>query len=389
MTETKKHTRTSGLAALTGAALALPAIAQLAHAEPATQQTEISYRYSSYQEDDLKADDILVGSKERYDVKHHQFRLLTPLNGENTLTVDADYETMSGASAYGTTQGLDGNPKLIMSGASIDETRKDILASLRRQYENGAFTVSLGYSDEKDYTAYNGAVEFEKLSVDRLTTYSGGLGYSSDTVEPVQTAGINRIDSEDKWSLNGFVAAATVLSPVWQVQAGLFSGLSDGYLSDPYKARDMRPDSRQSWGITGRSRYYLKAMHAALNADYRFYSDDWGIEAHTLELAWQQEFGDQVRLVPSVRYYSQSQADFYVDSDSVLNQGEQSSDFRLAPFGALSYGLSLILEQETYSITLHGERYDSDADLALKNVEVENPALVSYTLMTLGFDFRF
>ena len=389
MNQSKKPGRSSGLAALTGAALALPAIAQLAHADTPTNKTEIGYRYSQYQEDDLDQADILVGSNERYEVENHQFRLVTPINGSNTLTVDADYETMSGASAYGSVAGVDGKPKLIMSGASIDDTRKDILASLRQQREDGATTFSLGYSDEKDYTAFNGAVEFEWLAADRITTYSAGLGYSSDTIEPVKDDGINRIDSEDKWSATGFVAIAKVLSPVWQVQGGLFSTLTDGYMSDPYKARDIRPDSRQSWGVSGRSRYYLKALHAALHTDYRFYSDDWGIESHTLELAWHQSLGTHFRIVPMVRYYTQSQADFYRDTDSVLNSGEQSSDFRLSPFGAISYGMSLILEQPDYRITLHGEQYDSDADLALKNVDVENPALVSYTLMTLGFDYRF
>ena len=389
MKNSSKRPRPSSLAALTGAALALPAIAQLAHGETTTGKTELGYHYSQYQEDDADADKVFVGSPERYEVDIHQFRLVTPVAGDNTLTIDADYETVSGASPYGTVAGPDGDPMLIMSGASIDDTRKDVLASLRTPRQDGAMTYYLGYSTEKDYEAVNGALEFEQLASDRLTTWSGGVGFSSDTIEPVQTDGINRVDSEDKWSANGFLALGRVLSPVWQVQGGVFAALFDGYLSDAYKARDIRPDQRQAFGATGRSRYFLKSLNAAVHADYRFYSDDWGIEAHTLEFAWHQSIGDHVRIVPMVRYYSQSQADFYVETDSALNEGEQSSDYRMSPFGALSWGASLILEQPSYRITVRGEQYESDGDLALKNVNVENPALVNYTLMTVGLDYRF
>lgn len=389
MKPSNKPPRACNLAALTGAALALPAIAQLAQGETDTDKTEFGYRYSQYQEDNLGTDKVFVGSRKRYQVENHQFRLATPVAVDKTLTIDADYETVSGASPYGTVRTPDGQSRLIMSGASIDDTRKDILASLRVPHTDGALTYALGYSTEKDYEAWNGAVEFEQTLADRLTTWSGGIGFSSDTIEPVQTQGINRIDSEDKWSANGFLALAKVLSPVWQVQGGVFAGMADGFLSDAYKALDARPDQRKSFGITGRSRYYLKNLNAATHVDYRFYNDDWGIESHTVELAWHQSLGDHIRVVPMVRYYSQSQADFYVEADDPQITGEYSSDYRMSPFGALSWGLSLILEQPDYRIILRGEQYESDGDMALKNVDVENPALVSYTLMTVGFDYRF
>ena len=389
MKPSNKPPRTSSLAALTGAALALPAIAQLAHGETNTDKTEFGYRYSQYQEDDLDTEKVFVGSRKRYEVENNQFRLATPVAGDKLLTIEADYETVSGASPFGTVRTPDGQSRLIMSGASIDDTRKDILANLRLPHTDGALTYALGYSTEKDYKAWNGAVEFEQTLADRLTTWSGGIGFSSDTIEPVQTQGINRIDSEDKWSANGFLAIAKVLSPVWQVQGGVFAGMADGFLSDAYKALDVRPDQRKSFGFTGRSRYYLRNFNAAVHADYSFYNDDWGIESHTLELAWHQSLGDHIRLVPMVRYYSQSQADFYVEADDPQNTGEYSSDYRMSPFGALSWGLSLILEQPDYRIIVRGEQYESDGDLALKNVDVENPALVSYTLITLGFDYRF
>lgn len=377
------------LGALSAAALALPAIAQLAQADAPSRQSEIGYRYSQYEEQSLDADQVLSGSTERYTVDNQQFRLVTPVAKDLTLSVDAAYETMSGASAYGTVIDGDGQHRLVMSGASIRDTRKDVLAGVRKAAETGAITVSAGWSDEDDYTAYNASLEGERYSEDRNTTWSGGVGISQDDIAPEQTPGIARIDSEERQSLDAYLAFTRVLSPVWQVQTGVFTAFHDGFLSDPYKSRDLRPDERQTFGIAFNSRYFLRALKAAVHSDYRFYRDDWGIEAHTLTLAWHQNISDHLKLAPQLRYYSQSQADFYVDADSAERRGEQSSDYRLSPFGALSYGVTIAWEDAAYRLSLAAEQYDSDGDLALKNVDIESPALVDYTLLTVGIDYRY
>ena len=389
MNSRKNKKNPNTLAALTGAALALPAIAQLAHAATPPTSPEIGYRYSQYREDSVPTENLFTGSRERYDVNMHQFRLLAPVGDEWSMTVDGSYETMSGASAYGVTTNSAGQPQLIMSGASISEKRSAASVTARHFGERLSVSARLGYSDENDYTATSGAVEFEFDPSDRLTTWSGGIGYSHDNVEPVQKTGLLRILSDTRNSVTGFAALTRVLSAAWQVQAGVFAEQQDGYLSDPYRARDIRPDRRRQYGFTLRSRYFLKSVQAALHTDYRFYSDDWGIDAHTLELSWYQTVSHQLQLVPRLRYYSQSQADFYVESDDSNRTGYQSSDFRLSPFGALSAGLEIIYDEQHYRLSASVDRYESKGDWALGNVAVENPGLLSYTLMSVGVNYRF
>lgn len=385
-----KNKRNPGtLAALTGAALALPAIAQLAQASEMSTKTELGYRYSDYQEDDVEAGSVLVGTTDRYAIDTHQFKLVSPIGERTALTVDAMYETMTGASAMGVVENPQGDSMLIMTGASIKEERTDLSAELRRFDDQGNKAITLGYSTEDDYEALNGSLDMERKSDDGVTTWSGGLGFSYDELEPVQEDGINRITAEDRWFINGYIARAKVHSPVWQSQLGVYLGLYDGYLDDPYRSRDIRPDSRQQIAMTARSRYFLTAVKAALHFDYRYYHDDWGIEAHTFEFAWYQSLTDAFRISPRIRYYSQSQADFYVDADSGTRQGEQSSDYRLSPYGAIAYGVGLGYHQPSYSLTFYAEQYDSDADYALKSVSKANPFLVDYTLMSVGLDYRF
>lgn len=385
----KNNKRQPGaLAALTGAALALPAIAQLTQAAEMPTKAELGYRYSEYQEDDLDQDVVLAGSNERYDIDTHQFRLVAPVGEKTALTVDGMYETMTGASAMSVVENPAGDSMLIMTGASIKEARTDVSAELRRFHDQGNKAVALGYSTEDDYEAINGSVEFEQKSADGVTTWSGGLGFSYDELEPIQEAGLNRVTSEDRWYYNGYVARAKVHSPVWQTQIGMYLGMYDGYLDDPYRIRDVRPDSRQQLALVARSRYFLSGMKAALHSNYRYYHDDWGIDSHTLELAWYQSLSNSFRVSPRLRYYSQGQADFYVDTDSGVREGDQSSDFRLSTYGALGYGLGAEYIESDYSLSIYVERYESRADYGLESYTKANPFLVDYTSFTLGIDYR-
>lgn len=379
------HRIPPALAALTSAALALPALSQLAQAENLPTRTELGYRYSHYTEDDLDVRQVLAGSTQRYQVDTHAFRLVTPLNTHLGLTLDGSTETVSGASPYGLVEITPDQPQLVMTGASIDDRRNDVLASVRHYGDDGSLAVTLGHSGEDDYRADNIGIEAERHSVDRLTTLSGGLGYSRDHLTPEPASGINRPTAEDKSTWTGFIAITRVLSGAWQIQGSLFAGQHDGFLSDPYKARDQRPDQRQLAGFSLRSRYFLAAADAAVHTDYRYYQDDWGIPAHTLALAWYQTLTDRLQLVPRLRYYRQQAADFYVDADDSTRQGYQSSDARLSAFGAFSGELAAIFDNGTCRLQASIERYQADAT----GTAPENPALVHYHLLSAGIDYRF
>ena len=82
----------SPLAALTVAAMSLPAFA-------ATQPVEstLSVGVSNYREADIPQHLIAGGDQRRYDIDIRQFRLLTPVGRKWSLGLDVSKETMSGA----------------------------------------------------------------------------------------------------------------------------------------------------------------------------------------------------------------------------------------------------------------------------------------------------
>jgi hypothetical protein len=153
------------------------------------------------------------------------------------------------------------------------------------------------------------------------------------------------------------VGLTQVLSPTAIVQTTLTRSLGEGWYNDPYKltftffpsgppilALDRRPDHRATLAWLTRYRHHIPDCDATLQVDYRFYRDDWGIRAHTLEVAWQQSLGERWALRPALRYYTQDAADFYGPNVPRPQPAIFSSDQRLGAFGGLSPSLRGIVK---------------------------------------------
>jgi len=106
--------------------------------------------------------------------------------------------------------------------------------------------------------------------------------------------------------------------------------------------REVRPDKRDQWVLSAGVNQHFDALDASLHFDYRYYQDDWDITSHTFELSWYQQLPYSVTVTPSIRYYSQSAADFYAPFFLAPRaDGYYSSDYRLSGFGKISGGLTV------------------------------------------------
>lgn len=379
------------LLALTASALALPGLAPPARGDAPPAFSTASLRVSTYREDDLESGARLAGSEERYDIDIYQLRLQMPVGDSYALTLNSSYESMSGASPWYTIRRGDGSTGVVMSGATISEQRRDVSANVRRYLDNGAIGITLGGSHENDYDALNGSIDAERHFKDNLTTLAGGLSYSGDELDPTQQQGFVRILAADKRSRSAFVSISQIVNQNNLVQTGISVTRLTGYLSDPYKLNDKRPGDRTQYAWTTAWRHFIPAANAALQADYRFYHDDFGIDSHTLDLAWHQNIGSDWQLVPGVRYYSQRAADFFTQQlvfAPFAAQPYQSTDFRLSNYGAWSGSLKVQWNIEAFTVSASAERYGADADFASYD-GLESPALVDFTRLSLGLDYRF
>ena len=384
-----KDSASRNIIALSTTALALPGIA-LADAPP-TQST-ISYKLSNYQEDDLSRSETPFGDLERYDIDVHQFQLVSPLGRNMSLHVDANYESLSGASPWYTSRSLDGEPIVNLSGASgISDRRTELSIGSSYYLENGSFGGNIGYSEEDDYRAIYFGFNTEKHYNNDLTTVSAGLSYSSDKVFPTDAALFNRVEEDDKQSSSLFVSVSQIINQVSSFQSALSFTEQSGFLSDPYKLRDFRPDDKTQIAWSNSYRRFFVSANAALHVNYRYYHDDFGISSHTSDLSWHQNLGRTFQIVPTLRYYNQSAAEFFTNVDDFLNpiSEYQSSDYRLSAFGAVSGGFSVIADMNSWKVTLTAERYLANDKYSAYDVSLPSTALVKYNRISLGIDFRF
>ena len=374
------------LLALTSSALLLPAY-QGVRADAPPEFTEIGLRYSKYEEDDTQGSKTFGGSSQRYDIDAAQFHLLAPVADNWAVAVDVQWEDMSGASPWFVGESLDGSPKVIMSGASIEDTRTEVSVTTRYYYDRGNAGFNYVRSKEDDYDSDAIALDGSVNSADGITTYSGAISASSDDIEPTQGSVPTNTIKADKDIRSAWVGVSRIVSKNAIVRFGLSYTYRDGFLTDPYKLYDQRPDERKEWAVSTGYRQYFFWPNGALHADYRYFDDDWGIASHTLDLAWHQNLGNDTQLIPFLRYYSQDEADFFANIANT-DQRYYSEDYRLSAFGAVSGGLRLRHTIGNWAITAVGERYETDESWGVYSGE-ESPALVDYWRYSFGLDYIF
>lgn len=372
--------------------LSLPGFSELMAADGDTN--DLQYRYTLYDEEPLPPALLAGGSADRYTIKSHQFSFKRELNERFTLTVDGIHESMSGSSPWYVIPDPERGPIQVMSGATIEETRNEIMLALGINQNDIAHSVQVGYSKENDYAALFASYTGEYEQLNKHTTLFWGVSYSDDRLSPTDALLFGRVQHAERDNASASFGMSRVINRNALIQSGVQVTSQDGFLSDPYKEMwingviefDKRPNNRTIFSWSTRFRQYFTRSEAALHADYRYYNDDWGIKAHTLDLVWNQPIGVHFELAPSIRYYSQRAADFYVPAVSTgLLPKYWSSDYRLGTYGALRYRLSATWRATIWNVSLNADIYNSTESLALSGPHFDTPALVDFWRISLGW----
>jgi hypothetical protein len=236
----------------------------------------------------------------------------------------------------------------ILSTAS-PETRRQVSGKLGYAWDSATLNVGGGISDEPDYKSYffntDGTADLNQ----KLTTLSWGASYTTSNIAASQDTNVGadlgdylgQIRLKDNIStlygtrhdIAADIGITQILGRDSLISGTMSYTRSTGYLSDPYKLTllafddpkqppgvgtvltqevlEQRPTLRNQLSFAARFIQYIAGTDAALHVDYRFFHDDWGIDSHTLDLSLYQPLGDGWMLVPGLRYYTQSAADFY------------------------------------------------------------------------------
>lgn len=223
-----------------------------------------------------------------------------------------------------------------VSSASIDvrlaaspykEERKQ--KSLSFDYLRGKSTYSAGVIDSKesDYVADTAFFSISQDMFGDLTTVS--LTYKrgwNDIFRNVQ--GDRDPGFAEHSDTRGYAIGLTQILTRNLILALNYEVLTDeGYLNSPYRSvryvdptvptgwsleSEIYPRTHTSNAVSGRLRYYLP-YRAALDGSYRFFSDTWGVNAHTIDIGYTHPKWKRWVFDGRVRYYHQTAADFYSD----------------------------------------------------------------------------
>jgi len=138
-----------------------------------------------------------------------------------------------------------------------------------------------------------------------------------------------------------------------------FEAITDeGYLQSPYRevryldptkasgfslAPQVTPNTRTSTAASADLKYYLP-YRAAVTAEYRYYTDTWGINGNTFQVSYTQPWRHFI-FDGSLRYYLQNAANFYSDLFPRLDYSNfEARDRELAAFHSISLGFGAAYE---------------------------------------------
>jgi uncharacterized protein DUF3570 len=252
----------------------------------------------------------------------------------------------------------------MVSSASIDViTTASPYKEERTQYGVGfeylrgkvTYTANFSNSSENDYTADTASLAISQDMFGDLTTVS--LYFTRGWDDVTRRGDATFAEKVDRRIYGVDISQIATKK--------LILGLSfetiteEGFLNNPYRqVRFVDPDAALGYSYeperypgtrTGnalaiRGRWYLP-YRAAIEGDYRFYTDTWDILGHTAEVSYTQPIFDEWTFDVHARFYTQNSAEFYSDLYPRENfQNFLARDKELASMTSMTLGFGLAYE---------------------------------------------
>ena len=251
----------------------------------------------------------------------------------------------------------------MVSSASIDvvttaspytEERKQ--HSLSLDYLRGNTTMSIGYTNsvESDFDATTYHLSVSQDMFGDLTTLTLSYAYGDDVVGRSDDPTFARDNTRQHYGVG-----LTQILTRNLITALNFEVITDeGFLNNPYRSvryadtgsplgysfeQELYPRTRTSTAVGLRARYFLP-YRAAIEGQYRFFSDTWDIIGHTVSLSYTHPIGD-LTVTGKVRWHDQTGAHFFND----LFPRSEATNFRgrdkeLSPLTSLTLRFSAAYE---------------------------------------------
>jgi hypothetical protein len=250
------------------------------------------------------------------------------------------------------------------------------LASSWQATRNNNITITGGFHLEPQFRSWNMGAAWARSLADDNATVALSIAEVYDWFDQFDTEG-DRNGRVSRSSTNANLGLTQLLSPTTVAHVDYGYTIQVGRLGNTWNAVPLSiggvggeylPRIRQRHALMGRLAQALP-WHGALHVSYRFYADDWGAVAHTVEGILQQRLSRWLYVGATYRLHQQSGVSFYTQLASPTVP-LRTADSDLAPFFAHTVGGMFALEVplrrlRTLHIDFSYEHYWRTNDLAV------------------------
>ncbi len=258
----------------------------------------------------------------------------------------------------------------------LDSTFEDTRLSYSLNWDkplgrNDRSNLGMNVSLEHDFFSLSGNASWQHDFNQKNTTLTLGVNIELDKIDPIGGTPnpLTNMLLEDKSSglesreiVDLVIGVTQIINRSSLFQVNYSTSSSDGYMTDPYKfvsvvdntgepvsqLFEARPDTRSRQSIYGKYKKMLSSGDI-FTTSYRFMTDDWEVESHTLDFTYRYKMSNGYFVQPHLRFYRQTAADFYryflLDSESVPEF--VSADYRLGELETKTIGLKFGRESDS------------------------------------------
>lgn len=271
-----------------------------------------------------------------------------PLDSVNSISLTGGGDYYSSAS----TDNINNNPS---SASSQDIRVYGAVSYSRKNLRKGrTLGVKLGGSNEYDYTSMSAGLSYAK----EFNKGNSEINLNAQVFQdfwrlylPIELRNSTTFDNTRRNSYNFQATYAQVLNKRMQFSISGEAIYMEGLLSTPFhrvyfkeqaqaKVENL-PNSRLKIPIGLRFNYF-PTDGIVLRSYYRFYTDNWGVNAHTIGLETPLKVRSGLTLSPFYRYHTQNASDYFAPHKvhSLANEF-YTSDYDLSALSSQKIGLGI------------------------------------------------
>ena len=292
------------------------------------------------------------------------------------------YISKSGASSP---KGTRIYPSLNWSVESANRTTFGLGASASAEYNYHSLgaNISIGKKTRNGNTEVNlkgqafidqvGLIQPSELANTSINSFSGGsrgFGWGSG------------IPTSPRNTFSGALTISQVLNKRTQISLIAEPTFQQGLLSLPFHRVyfttgamkvEKLPDQRQKWPVAVRANYFIGDKFI-IRSYYRYFEDNWGVKAHTVNLELPYKISAFLSVAPFWRFYDQTGSSYFAPyKQHKLSDRYYTSNYDLSSFHSNMIGLNLRYVPKTGTlifdlIEIRYAHYEQTTGLSANNI---------------------